>query len=131
SVLQDRLQVDRVRRDAVHRRRGHEDLLALQLEPGAEGHLGLHVGEAREHGLDVLPADRAVLVEDDLEQAAGRLELLAHWVEQPAHEALLFWWSLVDGASSLPPIAVYSWDARPRPPPATRLCASVCGSIWR
>jgi magnesium transporter len=53
----------------------HEQVGALLLERGAHAHLGLHLGQAREHRLDVAGADRRALREDRAEQAACRGDL--------------------------------------------------------
>jgi hypothetical protein len=65
---------------------------AVLLEGAAAAHLGLHVGQAGEHGLDVAGADRLALLEDEPEQlAAGRdLGVEVHeqlGFEDGAHEA--------------------------------------------
>ena len=58
----------------------------------AAAHLGLDVGEAREHGVDVAGADRLALREHEAEQAAGGRDLRVEVDEQlgfegGAHEA--------------------------------------------
>ena len=59
---------------------------AVLLERAAAAHLGLHVGEAGEHGLDVALADRLALVEDEREQAAGGVDLRVQVGEQLGFE---------------------------------------------
>ena len=55
---------------------------ALGLELGARDHLGLHVAEPGEHGVDVAGADRGALREDVAEQATGRVDLAVEMDQQ-------------------------------------------------
>ena len=59
---------------------------AVLLEGAAAAHLGLHVGEAREHDVDVALADRLALVEHEAEQTAGGGDLRVQVDEQLGFE---------------------------------------------
>ncbi len=78
--------------DAERRAGTLQQRRAVLLERAAAAHLGLHVGEAGEHGVDVALADRLALVQDQREQAAGGVDLRVQMDEQlgfehGAHEA--------------------------------------------
>ena len=65
---------------------------AVLLEAAAAAHLGLDVGQARDHGVDVAGADRLALREHEAEQALGGRDLRVEVDEQlgfegTAHEA--------------------------------------------
>ena len=55
---------------------------AVGLELAAADHLGLDVGEPGEHRFGVALADRRALREDELQQMAGRVDLLVEVDEQ-------------------------------------------------
>ena len=52
------------------------------LERAAAAHLGLHVGQSRQDGVDVALADRLALLEHEAEQAAGGADLAVQVDEQ-------------------------------------------------
>ena len=88
-----------------------QDRVPLLLEAGAVAHLGLHLGEAREHGFDILAADRLALGDHDLEHAARGAELACEVLDDDAHEPAAF------GAVTAvaPPIDVIELVGEPEP----------------
>jgi hypothetical protein len=72
-------------RGGAHAERGAGALQqpgTVVLERAAAAHLGLHVGEAAEHGVDVAGADRLALLEHEAEQPAGGRDLRVEVDEQ-------------------------------------------------